>query len=184
MFVNGYLHLIIGPMFSGKTTALINEINNLKILKKNIIVINSKNDTRVENDYIQTHDNIKYKAVKLEDLKTTDTIYKSIIEEYDIVCIDEAQFFNNLVPYVENLLLNGKYVIVSGLNGDYNQKKFGNIIDLLPLCNKIVKLSALCQVCNDGSPADFTKRKLDACCKDQILIGDNNLYTAVCRNHL
>ena len=178
----GYLHIIFGPMFSGKTTELINQINSLKLYKKNILIINSKKDNRVSEDYIKTHNNIKYEAIKYEEL--TQEIITNIIKKYDTICIDEAQFFSNLVNFVEILLKESKYIIVAGLNGDSNQQKFGYIQDLIPLCNKITKLSAICNICNDGTPADFTKLKNDVNKQEQILIGDNSIYMAVCRKHL
>ena len=66
----GFLHIIIGPMFSGKSTRLINEINTLKMYKKNILIINSNKDSRVANNFIKTHNNIKYNAIKLDDVLT------------------------------------------------------------------------------------------------------------------
>jgi len=179
---SGYLHIIFGPMFSGKTTELIKQINSLKIYKKNILIVNSKKDIRVEDNYIKTHDNVQYEAIKYEEL--TEDLITDIINKYDTICIDEAQFFTNLVDFVDILLKNDKYVIVAGLNGDSNQKKFGYILDLIPICNKITKLSAICNICNDGTPGDFTKVKNTIEKKNQILIGDNKMYIAVCRKHL
>tara|TARA_Y100000389_G_C17399230_1_gene484336 strand:- start:563 stop:1108 length:546 start_codon:yes stop_codon:yes gene_type:complete len=178
----GFLHIICGPMFSGKTTYLINEINTLKLFKKNILIINSKKDNRVSEDAIKTHNNIKYEAIKYEDL-TIDDI-QEIINTYDTICIDEAQFFSNLVVFVDTLLKESKHIIVAGLNGDSNQQKFGYIPDLIPLCNKITKLSAVCNICNDGTPGDFTKIKSEINKTNQVLIGDNSIYMAVCRKHL
>lgn len=169
-------------MFSGKTTHLINEINSLKLFKKNILIINSKKDNRVTEDAIKTHNNIKYEAIKYEDL-TIDDI-QEIINTYDTICIDEAQFFSNLVNFVDILLKESKHIIVAGLNGDSNQQKFGYIPDLIPLCNKITKLSAICNICNDGTPGDFTKIKNEINKTNQVLIGDNSIYMAVCRKHL
>ena len=91
MDYSGFLHIIVGPMFSGKSTKLINEINTLKMYKKNILIINSNKDTRVEHHFIKTHNNIQYNAIKLEELDITKI--NSIVQKYDTVCIDEAQFF-------------------------------------------------------------------------------------------
>lgn len=178
---DGYLHIIMGPMFSSKTTHLINEINVLKIYKKNILIINSNKDTRVEDDYIQNHNYDKYAAIKCKELND-DILIKS--KDYDTVVIDEAQFFENLVHFVEALLAEKKYVIVAGLNGCAKQKKFGFICDLIPLCNKITKLSAICTICNDGTPGDFSKIKEGIKCDGQVVIGANETFIAVCRKHL
>ena len=178
----GFLHIIIGPMFSGKSTKLINEINTLKMYKKNILIINSNKDIRVQNDFIKTHNNIQYKAIKLDDLD--ESKIHSIIKKYDTVCIDEAQFFSNLIPFVKCLLQYNIHIIITGLNGDTNQNKFGHIIDLIPLANKIDKLSGICTICNDGTPGDFSILKKNKQKKEQILVGGNDMYQCVCRKHL
>ena len=180
---NSYLHIIFGPMFSGKSTTLLNEINCLKIYKKNILVINSVKDTRVLNNKIQTHNGLKYDAYKVNELELEliDVILKN---KYDTVCIDEAQFFNNLEKFVKNLLKYNIHIVIAGLNGDTNQDKFGYILDLIPNANKITKLSGICTVCNDGTMGDFTSIKPNVEKNNQILVGDNNMYVCVCRKHI
>ena len=98
---NGYLHIIFGPMFSGKSTSLLNQINCLKVYKKNILVINSIKDSRVENNKIKTHDGLKYNAYKVDELEK-ELIEEILNKQYDTVCIDEAQFFTNLKYFVKN----------------------------------------------------------------------------------
>lgn len=182
MDYSGFLHIIIGPMFSGKSTKLINEINTLKIYKKNILIINSNKDTRVNYNFIKTHNNIQYKAIKLEELNIEKI--NSIIQKYDTVCIDEAQFFMNLIPFVKCLLKYNIHIIVTGLNGDTNQSKFGYIIDLIPWANKIDKLSGICTICNDGTPGDFSILKKNVQKNEQILVGGDDMYQCVCRKHI
>lgn len=155
----------------------------VKIYKNKILVINSKKDTRVKNNKIQTHDGLKYDAHKVNDLEL-DLIQDILKYNYDTVCIDEAQFFNNLEIFVKKLLMHNIHVVVAGLNGDTNQQKFGFILDLIPIANKITKLSGICTVCNDGTPGDFTTIKPNIIKKDQVLVGDNNLYICVCRKHI
>lgn len=179
----GHLHIVIGPMFSGKSTYLINTINNLKMYKKNILIINSTKDIRVYNNAIKTHNDLKYSAEKYDEL-TTDLINIILSNNYDTVCIDEAQFFNNLYNFVSTLLNYNIHIIVAGLNGDTEQKKFGYILDLIPLANNITKLSGICTLCNDGTPGDFTYIKPSIVKTDQILVGDHNMYLCVCRKHL
>tara|TARA_B100001564_G_scaffold186141_1_gene156335 strand:- start:1889 stop:2455 length:567 start_codon:yes stop_codon:yes gene_type:complete len=178
----GFLHIIIGPMFSGKSTRLINEINTLKMYKKNILIINSNKDSRVANNFIKTHNNIKYNAIKLNELDESKIL--SIIKKYDTLCIDEAQFFSNLIPFVKKLLEYNIHIIVAGLNGDTQQNKFGHIIDLIPWANKIDKLSGICTLCNDGTPGDFSILKKNMEKKEQILVGGDDMYQCVCRKHI
>lgn len=177
-----YLHIITGPMFSGKSTKLLNEINTLQIYKK-VLVINSKKDTRVENNKILTHNGLKFDAKKVNDLKI-ELIDDILKYNYNTVCIDESQFFNNLESFVKELLKNDIHVVIAGLNGDTNQEKFGHIIDLFPLANKITKLSGICTVCNDGTPGDFTTLRPNIVKTDQVLVGNDDLYMCVCRKHI
>jgi thymidine kinase len=170
-------------MFSGKSTSLLNQINCLKVYKNKILVINSKKDTRVENNKIQTHDGLKYDAHKVNDLKL-ELIEDILKYNYDTVCIDEAQFFNNLENFVKELLNHNIHVVVAGLNGDTNQQKFGFILDLIPIANKVTKLSGICTLCNDGTPGDFTTIKSNIVKTDQVLVGDDDLYICVCRKHI
>ncbi len=180
--MSSFLHIIIGPMFSGKSTKLINEINTLKVYKKNILIINSHHDTRIQSDSIKTHNNLTYNALKLQKLDVS--IIPDLVSKYDVIAIDEAQFFNNLYPFIETLLNHNIYIIVCGLNGDRHQKKFGEILDIIPLANKIDKLSGICSICNNGTPGEFTTLKKNININNQILIGDDNIFLCVCRKHI
>ena len=94
-------------------------------------------------------------------------------------------FNNDLYPFVEELLKYNIYILLCGLNGDRNQKKFGQIIDLLPLANKVDKLSGICNICNNGTPGDFTTlKKNNNRTENQILVGDQNIFLCVCRKHI
>lgn len=181
--MTSFLHIIIGPMFSGKSTKLINEINILKIYKKNILIINSKKDTRIHTNSIKTHNNVTFNAQKLDNLNIS--IIPDLVKKYDVIAIDEAQFFDDLIPFIHELLKYNIYIILSGLNGDRYQKKFGYILDLIPLANKVDKLSGICNICNNGTPGDFTSIKNNTHKNtNQILIGDDNIFICVCRKHI
>ena len=79
-------------------------------------------------------------------------------------------------------MLRNKHVIIAGLDGDYKQQKFGEIIDLIPLCDDITKIHAICAECGDNTPASFSKRCVSG--DSQTMIGANDIYKAVCRKHL
>ena len=181
--MSSFLHIIIGPMFSGKSTKLINQINTLKVYKKNILVINSYHDTRIDSNSIKTHNNLTYNAAKFKNLDLS--LIPDLINKYDVIAIDEAQFFSDLYPFVEELLKYNIHILLCGLNGDRNQKKFGQIIDLLPFANKVDKLSGICNICNNGTPGDFTTlKKNNNRTENQILVGDQNIFLCVCRKHI
>jgi thymidine kinase len=104
------------------------------------------------------------------------------IDSYDVIVIDEAQFFTNLKKFVQHAVCEGKHVIVAGLDGDFKQDVFGEILSLIPIADTITKLYALCMKCRDGTVAPFTKRIIS--CSEQELVGDHDSYMAVCRKCL
>ena len=151
------LELIVGPMFSGKSTELIRRVQRLQTIGKSLAVYNSVNDDRYGLDGIYTHD------MKTVQCITTDTLmsqlHTSTFETADYIFIDEAQFFKDLFNFVRDIVdKHGKHVIVIGLNGDSNRIPFGQINDLLPYCDDITMLKALCSKCKDGTPGIFSKR--------------------------
>lgn len=174
------LSIIMGNMFSGKTSELIRRLKRLKIIGKKIMVVNSAKDTRSLDEVLKTHDNVKFDCFKV--LHLPDLEKNEAFENADIIAIDEAQFFVGLKVFVEKCLKLGKSVILAGLDGDSFQRKFGELLDCIPLASEVSKLSALCMCCNDGTPGPFTKRIVDN--MELELIGGSDMYIAVCGEHL
>lgn len=171
------LHIIIGCMFSGKTSELLKIANRYNSIKNSVILINFEEDNRYSDTEVKTHDlysvNLPTLFVKnLEDCN---------VDNYDIICINEAQFFSDLITFCKKLLTKNKKIYIAGLDGDFKQEIFGEILLLIPLCNTITRLNAYCKICNNGTLAYFTKRKSEN--KEQKLIGTDE-YIPVCRNHL
>jgi len=129
------LELILGPMYSGKTTALLSRRSG------NVLIVNHEFDTRVNG--VGTHDGIEAHAIKCKVLPT--------LSGYDMYLIDEAQFFDSLEG-VESL---APHVVVAGLSGDYMRRPFGKLLELIPKADKVTFLKAKC---NCGAAASFTKR--------------------------
>ena len=172
------LDVIMGGMFSGKSTELIRRVTRHEAINNYVLVINSNKDTRSSESVVMTHDSQKRHCVKLKDLLGIS------IDDYDVIAIDEAQFFPGLRSFVEQALNANKHVIVAGLDGDYKQRPFGELFDVIPLANEVIKLRALCMDCHDGTPGPFTKRCI-TCSQDTIeVIGGKEIYKAVCRRHL
>ena len=171
------LNLIIGCMFSGKTTELLRIANRLNSIGQNVLLINYHEDVRYSSEDIKTHDdyNISIKSHFVESLDKVD------YSTYSVICINEAQFFSNLRSFCIKALDDNKKLYVSGLDGDYKQEKFGEILELIPLADKITKLHAFCKLCGDCTPAYFTKRLTESTA--QKLIGTEE-YIPVCRKHL
>ncbi len=107
-----------------------------------------------------------------------------MIQQYDSIFIDEAQFFSDLYSKVVNLVdIHHKHVVVSGLDGDTFRNPFGDITKLIPMCDTVDKLTAYCSKCSNGTPAPFTKKRVAQNNKTVIDIGGNDKYIAVCRYH-
>jgi len=177
----GYLELIIGPMYAGKSTELIRKKNLYTILGKRILPVNhSMNDRYGDSTEIITHNKKKIKdCMSVENLSD---ISEEQINNSDVIIIDELQFFQDafivITYWVEKL---NKTVIASGLDGDFNKNPFGDVLKLIPYSNKVRKLSALCRKCGDGTLAHFTKRKTTDI--EKTIIGSTDVYESVCRKH-
>jgi len=180
MSKSGTLELIIGPMFSGKSSELIRKIRILKVINSSFIIIKPIIDDRYDKNQIVTHNKETEACIIIDDLKS---INDSQINDYHTIFIDEGQFLKNLknvvLYWVEKL---NKNVIISGLDGDFQRKPIGEILDLIPYADKYEKLSALCTKCNDGTLAIFSHRLSNNNC-NQVLIGSNDLYEPLCRKH-
>jgi|UniRef100_A0A6C0ILE7 thymidine kinase len=170
--MSGYLELIVGPMFSGKTSYLINTYKMHQTKEHSIKVINYSLDTRYDDKMLSSHDLIKipcYFASKLEEE------FESC-KKNDIILINEGQFFPDLKERVLELVETyHKQVYICGLDSDFKRNKFGELLDLIPYCNKVTKLNANCEC---GNNAIFSHRKVSS--DEQVLIGSDN-YQPLCR---
>lgn len=176
--------MILGPMFSGKSTRLIQHIRTFKTLEYDIFCIKPDIDTRytIKNE-ICTH-NMDTEACHLIPVDGFGSI--SSMSEFrtaKIIIIEEAQFFKGLY---ENIMYwmdtCGKQIYLSALNGDSNRGLFGEIYTLLPLCHSIEWMTALCKSCKDGTPGVYSKRKqIDS--TDQVHVASSDVYEAVCHKH-
>ena len=197
MLTENYLKLIIGPMFSSKSSSLLSEINKLKYITDKILVINSILDKERHKDMeindrsiglIKTHDDKSFSAIMVNELYElkTNTFFNSKYEYANIIIIDEGQFYKDLYNFVYDELSNvnnRKMFIVAGLSSDFNMKPIGDIISLVPLADEIIKLSALCVYCKDGTPASFTKLTKTMPSNTNVLVGAKDSYSPCCRKH-
>jgi thymidine kinase len=174
------LDIIIGPMFAGKSCELIKRIRLLKVLQKKYIVVKPSIDVRYCDNMIVSHNFEKENCITLDKLE--DIYKKCSLNNVQTVLIDEGQFFDDLkivvLQLVENYNIN---VVISGLDGDSNRNKFGQILDLIPCADSCIKVNAYCMKCLDGTNAPFTFRKSDN--EKQVLIGASDQYMPLCREH-
>ena len=167
------IQLIIGSMFSGKSTELLRRCKTYLAINKNVQIINHSNDTRCD-DVVQTHDKTYLKAKKVNRLDML-----KIENKVDVVAIDEAQFFPDLIDFIVKNESRDIIILIAGLDGDSNRNKFGQILECIPYANNVTKLNAMCAVCKDGTLGCFSKRLSNE--NEQICVGAEEKYVAVCR---
>jgi len=185
------LHIVLGPMFSGKSTYLINKSRELLngnydgngISSDEILIINHIFDTRYSKNCICTHDGVNIPSLSIMNLNDLYTEKSVNFDKIKYIFIDEGQFFNDLFEIVKSLLIkHNKIIYIGGLDGDYKQEPFdkSRLLELIPFANTVIKLNARCSVCNNSAP--FTKRLTIS--NEQILVGGSGEYQPVCLNHL
>ena len=167
-------------MFSGKTSELIRRLKRHKVVGHSVLVINSGKDTRNRGNVLQTHDKDTFDCLKTYNL--LEVLESDLYKKTKVVAIDEAQFFENLKTFTKVALSDKKHVILAGLDGDFRQETFGELLTLIPLADEVTKLTAMCMDCMDGTVGPFTKRTILG--SVQELVGGGDMYKAVCRNHL
>ena len=176
----GYLKVILGCMFSGKTSELIKEYRKWSACGFECLMINHKSDKRYSDNEEQTysHDKVFVNSINVGN-KLFDFFKKdSYISRYEIILINEGQFFEDLYEFTDYLVnKHNKKVYVCGLDGDFQRKKFGSLLDIIPLCDDLVKLNAICGECKKSNGI-FTFRLSSE--TEQTVIGSDN-YVPLCR---
>lgn len=172
--VCGNIEVICGSMFSGKTEELIRRLKRGLIAKKRIAVFKPEIDARYEEKKIVSHNKISIDAYVVKNTK--DILLNS--KDFDVVAIDEAQFFDDELLETVNLLANkGKRIIIAGLDMDYMGRPFGIMSNILAVANDVTKLRAICNNC--GCLASYSFRKNNT--ESLIHVGEKNDYMALCR---
>jgi len=164
-------------MFAGKSTTILGILRRHAFIGRKTMCVTSSLDSR-SSSRIMSHDNESYPAIAVYQLMPL--LSSKEFAESAAIIIEEAQFFHDLKEFVL-AAIDTKIVIVVGLDGDSNRRPFGQILDLIPFCDSVQKLTALCTRCGDGTPAIFTSRKIPMA--TQVLVGAADLYEPVCRAH-
>lgn len=171
----GKIHLIIGPMFSGKSTELLRLVRRYNFKRKTTAVVAFELDSRYSNtEKVVTHDMYEYPAIKTG--KISDI--KERLMNYDVIGIDEGQFYPDLCEEVEELANMGKIVIISALSGNFKREPFEVIAKIIPKCETIQNVTAICFNCNDE--ANFTLRITKD--QEEVVIGGDDMYKPSCRS--
>lgn len=171
----GWIEVITGSMFSGKTEELIRRLKRAQIAKQKILIFKHGIDNRYSEEDVVSHD---FHSMPCKPVKNAAEIL-CFIEQIEVVGIDEAQFFDHQLVDVCNILANkGIRVIVTGLDIDFKAKPFGPMPQLLSIAEFVTKLHAICQLC--GDLAHYSYRKIDE--NNQIVLGEKNIYDPLCRS--
>ena len=172
----GWIEVIAGSMFSGKSEELIRRLRRAKIARQKIQVFKPEIDKRYSDDQIVSHSEVRHESTNV---RTADDIRASIAPDTQVVGIDEAQFFDNqLIPIVNELAQCGVRVIIAGLDQDYTGKPWEPMPQLLAIAEYITKTHAICMKC--GQPANYTQRTFES--EERVAVGGEGMYEARCRS--
>jgi thymidine kinase len=170
----GWIEVITGCMFSGKTEELIRRLRRAQIAKQKVKIFKPRIDARYSENSIVSHNEQSLPSILIDDI--IEVLKHS--DNAQVIGIDEAQFFNESIIHICNSLASkGKRVIVAGLDQDYTGKPFEPIPQLLAIAEYITKQHAICVVC--GNPADKTQRKTTE--SERVIVGAADIYEARCR---
>ncbi|PID80880.1 thymidine kinase [bacterium DOLJORAL78_65_58] len=174
---SGWIEIICGPMFSGKSEELIKRLRRAQIARRRVQIFKHGIDARYDATSIVSHSQMSLPGVAINDVND---ILRLVDDRTELVAIDEGQFFSEDIVAVANKLANqGKRVIVAGLDLDYLGRPFGPMPQLMSCAEYVTKQLAICMSC--GEPANFTQRLTSA--TEQVVVGADETYEARCRRH-
>lgn len=170
----GWIEVICGSMFSGKTEELIRRLNRARIAKQKVEVFKPAIDKRYDDEDVVSHDSNKSPSIPVEN--ASQILFYA--EDFEVVGIDEAQFFGNeLVSVCNQLAEKGKRVVISGLDMDFTGKPFGPIPQLLSIAEYVTKVHAICMRC--GDLANYSHRTVSG--DNLVMLGETESYEPLCR---
>ena len=183
-YTSGWVHVICGCMFCGKTDEMLRLLRRFSIAGRRVVLVKPRLDTRTEEDTVISRSGAQHRAVAVDSSRQIE----ALVGDADIIAIEEGQFFDEGLPaVVERLADAGKQVLVTGLDQDFRGIPFGPMPRLMALADEVTKLTAICVVC--GEPATRTQRLIDGrpapADSPLIVIGGigDEKYEARCRLH-
>jgi thymidine kinase len=172
----GWIEVIAGSMFSGKSEELIRRLRRAKIARQKVQVFKPAIDARYSDNHIVSHSEMKHESANVA---TVAEMRRLVQPETEVVGIDEAQFFDNeLIPLANELAGRGVRVIIAGLDQDYTGKPWDPMPQLLAMAEYITKTHAICMKC--GQPANYTQRTFES--EERVAVGGAGMYEARCRS--
>ena len=172
----GWIEVIAGSMFSGKSEELIRRLRRARIARQKVQVFKPEMDARFSNDHIVSHSEMRHES---SNVRTAAEIRARVEDDTEVVGIDEGQFFDNdLIGVVNELAQEGVRVIIAGLDQDYTGKPWEPMPQLLAVAEYITKTHAICMKC--GQPANYTQRTFES--EERVAVGGAGMYEARCRS--
>ena len=175
------LDIILGPMFAGKSSYILSVVSRYSAIGTPVLVIKHSSDTRyLESEAnVVTHDQRHATCVSVFTLDSNELLER--IRQHQVIIVDEAQFFGALVPFVEYVVETlEKNLYIVGLDGDIHRRPFGEILQCIPLADRILRLTSFCHSCANGTPGLFSYRSQGSQ-DQQVLVGGNDIYESLCR---
>jgi len=174
----GKVHVIVGPMWGGKSTEAIRLIRRYRSGSKAVLAINHSSDVRYGSRSIITHDMEQVDCLQVADLD--DVPIESVVS-CDVMIIEEAQFFSGLRRFVRNAAdVHDKIVYVIGLDGSAKRERLGEALDVIMDADTVEKLLAVCRICGGDAPFTGSYREIP---EDGVLVGGEETYLPLCRKH-
>jgi len=171
----GWIEVIAGSMFSGKSEELIRRLRRAKIARQKVQVFKPEMDKRFSNDHIVSHSEIRHESANVQ---TSADIRARVERDTEVVGVDEAQFFDNeLIAIANELAERGVRVIIAGLDQDYTGRPWEPMPQLLAIAEYITKTRAICVKC--GQPANYSQRIFES--EERVAVGAAGMYEARCR---
>jgi thymidine kinase len=172
------LEILVGPMFSGKSSRILSIVSRYSALSVPILVIKHAADVRYAANEVATHDGRRAPCITANQFSDIDPAF---LKQFRVIIVEEAQFFIGLVPFVQYVVDQLRvHLFLVGLDGDSERRPFGEILQCIPLADKVEKLTALCRRCANGTLGIFTYRNGHQ--DQQMIVAGADLYEAVCRD--
>jgi thymidine kinase len=181
------LDIIFGPMFAGKTSRIQQIVSRYKAIGVKVFIIKHEIDDRYAytEDVLVSHDQTLVRSDNSVQVAMVSSLRNNsvrvLMKECEVVIVDEAQFFDGLVAFVKDVVeTQGKKLYLIGLDGDIKRMPFGELLECIPLADRVERLTSFCHGCRDGTPGLFSYRKsVDT--DPQIVIGGGEMYESLCR---
>ena len=170
------LDIIIGPMFAGKSSRILSIVSRYASLGMSVLVVKHASDVRYGNeDDVITHDQRRVPCIRVENLNEVR------LECYQVIIVDEAHFFSGLVHFAKQVVEHyHRSLFLVGLDGDSNRRPFGELLECIPLADRVERITAFCRSCANGTPGMFSHRRRGPH-DQQVIVGGADVYETLCR---